>query len=201
MHSTRQSFTLTGCYTLSQAHACACAACACAEIKCWAGYKVSNSHKNFNLLHFHFINVARVLLATCLDAILQFSCVQLHRHVVCQRTEACGSRPNIENAIHKGSFCRSMPKVLLVVSLWTSATCATSPLTLCSRPLLLKVICVLLDIHCSQRTFVLESLPLLLPRLTDSSTTPCTCASEVETFAKPVQRCQVSHIHRLVMLS
>ena len=43
---------------------------------------------------------------------------------------------------------RSMPKVPLVASLWTFATCAMSPLTLCSKLLLLKVFCVLLDILC-----------------------------------------------------
>ena len=43
---------------------------------------------------------------------------------------------------------RSMPEVPLVASLWTSATCATSPLTLFSKPLLLKVSYFLLEILC-----------------------------------------------------
>ncbi len=146
-----------------------------------------------------------VLLTTCLDAMLQFSAAavcfnsidMLHVNALSPWVHSQKQKVRFTREV----FCRSMPEVPLAASLWTLATCAMSPLTLCSRPLLLKVICVLLDIHCSQRTFVLESLLLLLPRLTDSSTTPCTCASEVETFAKPVQRCQVSHIHRLVMLS
>ncbi len=57
------------------------------------------------MLHFHFINDARGVagyMSTC-NLAIQFCCsvCQKYRYVACQCTEPCGSRPNIENVVHK----------------------------------------------------------------------------------------------------
>jgi len=85
-----------------------------------------------------------VLLATCLDAILHFISAAVSFDTVDMlRVDALSPvihSPEKKAWFTREGFCRSMPEVPLVASLWISATCAMSPLTLCSRPLLLKVI-------------------------------------------------------------